>query len=79
MMQENFDIAQDFFQRRLAYSPSRPMTLSHSAYCLMQSHDPRNMPLAHQRLEKALGIDPNNTYALANMAIWSYMMGRPER
>ncbi len=78
MMRGRFDVAEDFFQRALAYNPSRPVTLSHSAYCLMQSHDPRKMQLAHQRLEKALSIDPNNTYALANMAIWSYMMGNPK-
>jgi len=78
MMQGQFDVAQRYYQRALTYNPSRPMTLSHSAYCLMQTHDPHNMPLARQRLDEALRIDPNNTYALANMAIWSYMMGDPK-
>jgi tetratricopeptide (TPR) repeat protein len=78
MMQGKFDVAEEYYQRALTYNPSRPMTLSHSAYSLMQTQDPRNMPLAHQRLEKALSVDPNNTYALANMAIWSYRMGNPK-
>ncbi len=78
MMHGQFDVAQEYFQRALTYNPSRPMTLSHSAYCLMQTHDPRNMQLARQRLEKALRTDPNNAYALANMAIWSYMTGNPK-
>ena len=78
MLQGNFDVAEQYYQRALTYNPSRPMTLSHSAYCLMQTHDPRDMQLARLRLEKALRIDPNNTYALANMAIWSSMMGDPK-
>lgn len=78
MVQGQFDVAQEYFLRALTYNPNRPVTLSHSAYCLMQTHEPRNMPLARERLEKALSIDPDDTYALANMAIWSYMMGNPK-
>ena len=78
MMQGRFAVAQEYFERALVYNPSRPLTLSDSAYCLMLTRDPRNMQLAGQRLEQALRVAPDNTYALANMALWSFMMGRPK-
>ncbi len=78
MMQGRFAVAQEYFERAMVFNPSRPLTLAHSAYCLMQTRDPRNLQLAGQRLEQALHIAPDNTYALANMALWSFMMGRPK-
>src|SRR5208337_2237988 len=44
----------------------------------MRSDDPRNLPLAGQRLERALGITPDDPGVLANMALWYSMMGRPK-
>jgi tetratricopeptide (TPR) repeat protein len=70
--------AQEYFERALVYYPSWPLALSYSAYCLMRSNDPRNLPLAGQRLEKALSIAPDDPGVLANMALWSASMGRPE-
>ena len=52
--QGRFAEAQQYFQRALTYNPTGPLTLSYSAYCLIQSRDPRNLPLAKQRLDLAL-------------------------
>ncbi len=77
-----FAEAQDYFERALVYQPLGPLTLSYSAYCLMQTemqtHDPRNLPLAGQRLELSLRIDPEDRNALADMALWFNLMGRPK-
>jgi Flp pilus assembly protein TadD len=70
--------AQEYLERALHYNSSRPMTLSYSAYCLLQTHDQRNLLLAGQRLEQALRLAPDEPFALANMALWSSMMGRPK-
>ncbi len=70
--------AQEYFDRALVYYPSWPLALSFSAACLMRTNDPRNLPLAGQRLEKALSIAPDDPGVLANMALWSSMMGRPK-
>ena len=74
--------AQEYFERALEYTPPWTETLSNSAFCLMhasmQTHDPRNLPLAGQRLEQALRIAPNNSDALTNMALWSALMDRPK-
>ncbi len=53
-----FAEAQKYFERALVYNPYGPLTLSYSAYALMETHDPRNLPLAGQRLELSLRIDP---------------------
>ena len=75
--QGNFSEAREYFDRALIYNPSRPLTLSYSAFSLMRSGDPRDLPLAGQRLEQALRIAPNDPDALANMALWSALMNRP--
>jgi tetratricopeptide (TPR) repeat protein len=76
--QGNTAQAQKYFDRTLVYYPSWPLALSFSAACLMRTNDPRNLPLAGQRLEKALSIAPDDPGVLANMALWSSMMGRPK-
>ena len=77
-----FAEAQDYFERALAYNPYGPLTLSYSAYCLMQSgmqsHDTRDLPLAGQRLELSLRIDPEDRNALADRSLWLILMGRPK-
>ena len=74
--------AQEYFERALVYNPSRPLILSYSAYSIMrtamQIHDRRNLPLAEQRLEKALRIAPDDPEALTDMALWFALMGRPK-
>jgi tetratricopeptide (TPR) repeat protein len=72
------DKAQEYFDRALVYYPSWPLALSFSAACLMRTNDPRNLPLAGKRLEKALSIAPDDPGVLANMALWSASMGRPK-
>ena len=76
-MQGRIAEAQRYYEQALVYNPSRPLTLAHSAYCLMQTHDPQSMQLAKQRLDEALQAAPDNTYVLVNLALWSFMMGRP--
>ncbi len=80
--QGRFAEAQNYFERALVYQPLGPLTLSYSAYCMMQtemqSHDPRNLPLAGQRLELSLRIDPEDRNAQADMALWFNLMGRPK-
>ncbi len=74
--------AQEYFERALIYNPSRPLILSFSAYSMMrsamQTHDRRNLPLAGQRLEKALHFAPDDPEALTDMALWFALMGRPK-
>jgi protein O-mannosyl-transferase len=70
--------AEKYLDRALIYNPNRPLTLTYSAYCLMETHDRRDLPLAGQRLEQALRIAPDDIFALANMAQWSALMGRPK-
>ena len=73
---------QKYIESALSYNSSKPLILSYSAYCIMQTmmktHDPSQMPLAEQRLQEALRIDPSYRDALANMALWSMLMGKPQ-
>jgi tetratricopeptide (TPR) repeat protein len=73
--------AREYLERALAYNPSQPIALAYSAFCMMktvmQTHDPRNLPLAGQRLELALRVAPEDPDVLTNMAQWSALMGRP--
>jgi tetratricopeptide (TPR) repeat protein len=63
-------------------NPTDPLILSDSAFCILrmaiQNHDQRNLPLAGQRLEMALRVSPDNPNVLADMALWSMLMGRPK-
>jgi protein O-mannosyl-transferase len=74
--------AQPYFDRALVYNPNGPLTLSYSAYCIMhiavQTNDRRNLPLAAERLDKAMSIAPNDADVLTNAAQWSALMGRPK-
>ncbi len=70
--------AEDYFERSLAYNPNWPVTLTYSATCLMKTHDPRNLPLAKQRLDQALLIAPGDTDALTDMALWFNLTGSPK-
>ena len=74
--------AQEYVDRSLLYNSTKPLILSYSAYCMMQTmmqtHDWHNLPLVGQRLEAALRIDPDFRDALTNMARWSLMMNRPK-
>ncbi len=67
--------AEEYFERSLSYNPNWPATLTYSATCLMKTHDPRNLPLARQRLDQALRIAPSDTDALTDMALWSNLTG----
>jgi len=74
--------AQEYVERSLTYNSTKPLILSYSAYCMMQTmmqtHDWHNLPLVGQRLEAALRIDPDYRDALNNMARWSLLMNRPK-
>jgi tetratricopeptide (TPR) repeat protein len=74
--------AQEYVDRSLLYNSTKPLILSYSAYCMMQymmqTHDWHNLPLAGQRLEAALRLDPDFRDALTNMTRWSLMMDRPK-
>ena len=75
---ERYAEAQEYFERALDYDPSGPVILSDSALSLIQTHDPRNLPLAGQRLEQALRAAPGDPNVLSVMAQWSILMGRPK-
>jgi Flp pilus assembly protein TadD len=70
--------AQDYCERAWSFNPSGPQTLSFTAFCLMQTHDPRNLAVAGQRLEKAMRLAPDDPDVLTNMALWSVLMGKPK-
>jgi Flp pilus assembly protein TadD len=74
--------AQEYFERALVYNPSAPQVLSFSAYCIMQNveqtGDAGKLPLAGQRLQQALRLAPGDPDVLANLALWSALMGRPK-
>ncbi len=70
--------AEKYFERSLEYDPAWSVTLAYSAVCLMQTHDPRNLPLAGQRLQEALRSDPDDAGVLSNMALWLGLTGRPQ-
>jgi tetratricopeptide (TPR) repeat protein len=70
--------AEDYFERSLSYSPDWTVTLGYSAVCLMQTNDPRNLPLAKQRLDKLMSLAPADTDTLLGMAEWSNLMGDPK-
>ena len=70
--------ANENFDRALDYNLTGPLALSFSAYYLMQSHEQRYLPIAGQRLELALRVEPDYPYALTYMAQWSALMGRPK-
>ena len=78
--QGNFAQAGQYFEQSLKYAPDWALTLSYSALCIMQnemqSHDPRNLPLAKQRLDRALSLSPDDPDILTNMALWDAIMGR---
>jgi tetratricopeptide (TPR) repeat protein len=70
--------AQKYFDQALVYNPYGAMTLSYSAYALMQTHDPRNLQIAGQRIQDALRVTPGDFFSWANLALWSAYMGRPQ-
>ena len=74
--------AQEYVDRALQYNSTKPLIYSYSAYCMMQlmaqTHDWSNLPLAGQRLEAALRLDPGYRDALTNMARWSLLMNKPQ-
>ena len=80
--QGKFAEAQQYFERALVYNPSGSLTLSYSAYCLMQ---PRCKPMIRatcrwrgnaSNWHCVLPLsDPD---ALTDMALWSTLMGRPK-
>jgi tetratricopeptide (TPR) repeat protein len=70
--------AEDYFERSLAYNPNWTVALTYSATCLMKTHDPRNLPLAKQRLDQALRVTPNDPDTLTDMALWSNLTGSPK-
>jgi tetratricopeptide (TPR) repeat protein len=80
--QGNFKQAGEYFEQSLKYAPNWALTLSYSALCIMQvelqSHDPRNLSLAKQRLDLALSLSPGDYDTLVNMALWDALMGRSQ-
>jgi tetratricopeptide (TPR) repeat protein len=75
---ERYAEAQGYLERALDYDPSGPVVLADSALSLIQTNDPRNLPLAGQRLEQALRASPDDPNVLSVMAQWSILMGRPK-
>jgi protein O-mannosyl-transferase len=76
--QGKYSEAEKYFERSLEYDPAWSVTLAYSAVCLMQTHDPRNLPLAGQRLQEALRGAPDDAGVLSNMALWFGLTGRPQ-
>ncbi|MGP8270548.1 MAG: tetratricopeptide repeat protein [Terracidiphilus sp.] len=74
---ERYAEAEAYFERALDYDPSNTVVLADSALSLIQTNDPRNLPLAGQRVEQALRAAPDDPTALSVMAQWSILMGRP--
>jgi tetratricopeptide (TPR) repeat protein len=73
--------AQEYYDRALNYKPSTFLALSYSAFCQMIScipNEPRNLPLAKQRLDQALLLNPASPDVLTNLALWSSFMGKPQ-
>ena len=74
--------AQPYLERALIYDPTNALALSYSAVGLMQpvmqSNDRTNLPLAGERLEKALHANPNDPDVLTGLALWSSLMNRPK-
>ncbi len=81
VMQGKLAEGQEYVERALIYNSTKPLILTYSAYCMMQTmiqtHDMRNLPLAGQRLEAVLRVYPEDRDALTDMALWSALMGRP--
>ena len=77
-----FAEAQPYLERALFYKPSASLILSFSAFSMMQTmiqtHDMSNLPLAGERLEKALRGAPDSPNVLADIALWSIMAGKPQ-
>jgi tetratricopeptide (TPR) repeat protein len=77
-----FAEAQPYLERAIAYKSSGALILSFSAFSMMQNmiqtHDMRNMPLAGERLEKALRGAPDSPNVLADIALWSIMADKPQ-
>src|ERR1039458_9946016 len=71
-------VAEQYFERSLVYDLFWSVTLAYSAVCLMQTHDPRDLPLAGQRLEEALRSNPDDPGILSNMALWFGLTGSPQ-
>jgi tetratricopeptide (TPR) repeat protein len=81
MRQGKLAEAQEYYDRALNYKPSTFLALSYSAFCQMIScepNEPRNLPLAKQRLDQALLLNPASPDVFTNLALWSSMMGKPE-
>jgi protein O-mannosyl-transferase len=74
--------AQEYLERALVYDPTQALALSYTAVGLMQpvmqSNDRTNLPLAGERLEKALRANPNDPDVLTGLALWSSLMNRPK-
>jgi tetratricopeptide (TPR) repeat protein len=78
LRQEKYEEAEAYFERAMDYDPTGAVVLADSALSLIQTNDPRNLPLAGQRIEQALRTAPDDSTALSVMAQWSILMGRPK-
>jgi len=74
--------AKEYLERALIYDPTSSLALSYSALGLMQpvmqSNDRTSLPLAGERLQKALRANPNDPDVLTNLALWSSLMNNPK-
>ncbi len=76
-----FAEAQEYYDRALNYKPSTFLALSYSAFCQMIScepNEPRNLPLAKQRLDQALLLNPQSPDVLTNLALVVFNDGQAE-
>ncbi len=80
--QGNIALAEKYVELSYNYNSTKPLILSYSAFLMMraamQNHDQSILPIAGQRLEQAIHLAPNDTFALTNMALWDALMERPK-
>ena len=77
LRQGNLAESLKYFDQALVYNPYGAMTLSYSAYALMQTHDRHNLQVAGQRIQQALSVTPGDFFSWADLGLWSAYMGRP--
>lgn len=78
MREKNYDQSKRYLEYALKYNPAGPQTLSYYSFCLMERdhHDPSDLPVAQQSLERAYLVAPTNKDVLVNLADLCLKRGR---
>ena len=79
MREKNYTLAKHYLECALSYNSAGPQTLSYYSFCLMERepHDPSDLAVAQESLERAYQVAPRNKDVLVNLSELCLKTSRP--